>query len=71
MKIESIGKFKSDVCKGQEEELKMAVMARPQKQPFVVSAEKAKLFSSGKTSKEDWAEIKANAQNFDKNNLHK
>lgn len=49
----------------------MAVMARPQKQPFVVSAEKAKLFSSGKTSKEDWAEIKANAQNFEKNNLHK
>lgn len=71
MKIESIGKSNSDICKGTKEELKMAVMARPQKQPFVVSAENAKRFSKEKTSKEHWAEIKRNAQNFDKNNLHK
>lgn len=52
-----------------KEEINMAVMAKPQKQSFVVDHSGAQKFRDEKMSKEDWNEIVAHAKEFKKNNL--
>lgn len=61
----------SKMSKNEKRDVKMAVIARPQKTTFVVSSKKAKEFRDGKMSKENWEDIKKMSQQFDKNNLKK